>query len=94
LLRTIGASRRQIQQINATEYALLGILAAAMGVLISLVAGYLLARFQLELDFTIRWMPILTVFIGVVSITVVIGVLNSREVVNKPPLEVLRKEVG
>ena len=94
LLRTIGASRRQIQLINTTEYFLLGGLSAAMGVLISLLASYLLARFQLDLDFRIQWLPIALVFISVVSITVIIGLLNSREVVNKPPLEVLRKEVG
>ena len=94
LLRTIGASRRQILQINATEYALLGALSAATGIIISLIGSYLLARFQLELDFNIQWLPILGVFLLVVALTISIGLLNSRDVVNKSPLEVLRKEVG
>ena len=94
LLRTIGASRRQIMQINATEYALLGALSAATGIIISLIGSYLLARFQLELDFNIKWLPISGVFFLVVALTVSIGLLNSRDVVNKSPLEVLRKEVG
>ena len=94
LLRTIGASRRQIRWINATEYLLLGGLAALVGVMISLIAGFLIARFQFELDYTIKWLPILIVFTAVVLITLLIGVFNSREVVNKPPLAVLRKEVG
>ena len=36
----------------------------------------------------------LLVFVIVVLLTVMIGLLNSREVVNKAPLEILRKEVG
>ncbi len=94
LLRTLGASRRQIRLINITEYLLLGGLAATLGVLIALLSGYILARFQLELDFDIRLFPIASVFVSVLLITTLIGIFNSREVEQKPPLEVLRKEVG
>ena len=94
LLRTIGASRKQILQINATEYLMIGALSASTGIIISLIGSYLLARFQLDLEFSIQWLPIAGVFVIVVLLTALIGLLNSREVVNKPPLEVLRKEVG
>ncbi len=94
LLRTIGASRKQILQINATEYALLGALSAATGIILSIVGSYLLATFQLQLDFSFDWLPILFVFFFVTGLTVLIGMLNSREVVNESPLEVLRNEVG
>ncbi len=94
LLRTIGAVRRQILKINATEYSLLGALSAATGILIALGGSYYLATQQLELDFNIQWWPIFAVFIFVVVLTLAIGLLNSREVLTKSPLEVLRKEVG
>ena len=94
LLRTIGANKSQILKINATEYAILGALSAATGIILSILGSYLLATMQLELDFKLDWLPVIIVFFFVVSITVVIGLLNSREVVNKAPLEVLRKEVG
>lgn len=94
LLRTIGASRKQIFMINATEYTVLGALSAATGILISLVASYFFATRTLELEFKIQWLPILGVFLFVVALTVCIGLLNSREVINKSPLEVLRREVG
>ena len=94
LLRTIGANRRQIFLINATEYTVLGSLSAATGIVISLVGSYFLATRELELEFNIQWLPILGVFLFVVGLTVIIGLLNSREVLNKSPLEVLRKEVG
>lgn len=94
LLRTIGAVRSQILKINFTEYFLLGSLSALTGIVLALIGSYLLARFQLDLDFDIRWMPIMAVFLVVVLLTVGIGLFNSREVLNKSPLEVLRKEAG
>lgn len=92
LLRTLGASRKQILQINATEYALLGSLSAATGIIISLTSSYLVATIQLELAYQINWWPILAIFIIVTGLTVLIGLFNSKEVVSKSPLEVLRAE--
>jgi putative ABC transport system permease protein len=69
LLRTIGATKAQIIKINATEYAFLGILSAGTGVVISLIASYLLTRFQLDLDFYIAWWPVLGILAGLVVIT-------------------------
>ena len=94
LLRTLGASRRQIFRINATEYLVLGSLSALTGIAIAIASSYLIAKWQLEIDFSLSWTPIFLVFLFIVGLTVIIGLFNSREVVNKPPLEVLRKEIG
>ena len=94
LLRTIGASRKQIIMINFVEYFLLGGLSALTGILLSLVGSFLVAKYQLQLDYNIQWLPIFTVFFIVTGLTVIIGLLNSREVLNKPPLEVLRNELS
>lgn len=91
LLRTIGASRNQIWLINATEYALLGGLSAAIGIVLSLIGSYFLAVYELELDFTLNFWPIILVFVFVVGLTITIGLLNSQEVVRRSPLEVLRR---
>jgi len=93
LLRTLGASKSQILKINATEYALLGGLAALTGIVISIIASYLLATRQFELDYSLNWLPIVLIFLFVTTMTIMIGLLNSREVVQKSPLEVLRKEM-
>ncbi len=93
LLRTIGATSRQILLISATEYSLLGILSASTGIVLAILGSFILAKNQLELDFSLNWWPIVMIFLIVVSITVIIGLFNSREVINKSPLEVLRKEV-
>lgn len=93
LLRTLGASRRQILSINALEYFLLGALACLAGVGLSVVGAWALAHFAFQIPFEPQWWPLVTTFLVITSLTVIIGLLNSREVVNKPPLEVLRAEV-
>jgi putative ABC transport system permease protein len=92
LLRTLGASRKQILSINAFEYLLLGALAAGTGIILSLGASWALAVFSFEVDFVPDLMPLLPVFIGITILTVFIGMLNSRSILNRPPLEVLRRE--
>jgi len=93
LLRTLGASRRQILWINALEYLLLGGLAALTGILLSIIGSFFLAKYAFLTDFNPNWWPPFLWFAGIALLTVIIGMLNSREVVVKPPLEVLRKEV-
>lgn len=90
LLRTLGAVEKKIYRINAVEYASLGILSALTGVFLASVGSYLLSKFVFELEFKLNWLPILGIFIFIVVLTVVIGLWNSREVVKKSPLEVLR----
>lgn len=94
LLRTIGANRSQILKINATEYFILGAISALTGILIAVLGSFLIAKYQLELEFDISWMPILMVFVFITGLTVFIGLFNTREVIRKSPLEVLRKEAA
>jgi len=93
LLRTLGASRRQILSINALEYFLLGALSCLAGVGLSVAGAWALAVFAFKIPFQIEWWPLGLTFIVISTLTVIIGLLNSREVVSKPPLEVLRQEV-
>ncbi|MBV6442402.1 MAG: hypothetical protein EPGJADBJ_04117 [Saprospiraceae bacterium] len=93
LLRTLGASRRQILAINALEYFLLGALACLAGIGLSVVGAWALAQFAFKIPFEVEWWPLAATFVVITVITVIIGLFNSREVVNKPPLEVLRQEV-
>ncbi len=93
LLRTMGASRRQIFTITALEYFFLGALAAATGILLSLGGSWALAHYSFETSFTPPLLPILFVFVAISLLTVVIGLANSRDVLTRPPLEVLRQEV-
>jgi putative ABC transport system permease protein len=92
LLRTLGASRQQIFSITALEYFFLGTLAALAGILLSVLGSWALAYYVFETPFRPSLLPIFWVFLSVVGLTVLIGIANSRFVVNKAPLEVLREE--
>lgn len=94
LLRTLGASRRQILWITGLEYLFLGGLSAFTGILLSIIAGWSLAKFSFKSEFTLNWAPLVLVFLGITAITVLIGLINSREILSKSPLEVLRQENG
>ena len=92
LLRTIGARTKQITYITLIEYAYLGFFAALSGVLLSVAAGWILCRFFFDVAFAADWMELGLTMITVAMMTMLIGWFNSREVINSPPLQVLRKE--
>ena len=93
LLRTLGARRRQILIITALEYFFLGALAAATGILLSLSGSLALARYSFDSSFSPHLGVVALLFAGVCGLTILIGLYNSRSVLNKPPLEILRSEV-
>jgi putative ABC transport system permease protein len=93
LLRTLGASRSQILRINALEYFLLGALSCLAGVGLSVAGAWALAKWAFKIPFAVEWWPLGLTFLFITALTVIIGLLNSREVVRKPPLEVLRNEL-
>ncbi|MDR3712824.1 MAG: ABC transporter permease [Puia sp.] len=93
LLRTLGARRRQILIIATLEYFFLGALAAGTGILLSLATSWFLARYSFESSFSPHAAPIALLFASICLLTITIGLLNSRSVLNRPPLEILRKEV-
>lgn len=92
LLRTLGATRRQLTQIQLVEYGILGVLAAIVGCGLALGANLLLARYVFETSGV--WAPATLVgaVVAVTTVTLVTGFLSSRGVANHPPLEVLRQE--
>jgi len=93
LLRTLGASRKQIFTITLLEYFFLGALSALTGIVIAVGASWLLATYQFKFPFTLNWLPAGILFSVIVVVTVGIGLLNSREVLRRSPLEILRAEV-
>jgi putative ABC transport system permease protein len=92
LLRTLGASRSQILRITALEYGLLGLLASLSGILLSLAGTWALAYFLFDTPFRPDAVPLLVITLVVTVLTVLIGVFNSRDVLVRPPLDVLRSE--
>lgn len=92
LLRTLGASRTQIRQILVIEYLFVGSLAAVNGLLLATVASWALAYYLFETVFAPPGFPLMLAFVLVLGLTILTGVLGSRGVVTRSPLEVLRGE--
>jgi len=92
LLRTLGASRKQILAINAIEHFFLGALATAAGLILALAGSWLLASFIFEASFNPPLIPILLLFVGVVLLVVITGLWSTRKILNQPPLKILRNE--
>jgi putative ABC transport system permease protein len=92
LLRTLGASRRQVFKILLVEYFSLGLLAALTGILLAVGAAWALARFVFHSSFAPEAVPLLIALLIVPAVTVTTGFLMSRGVLDRPPLAVLRAE--
>jgi putative ABC transport system permease protein len=92
LLRTLGATRGQVFRVALAEYLSLGLLASAVALILAAAAGWALARFVFEGTFSLPLMPMTALTLGIVALTVVVGLANSRDVVRRTPLEVLREE--
>jgi putative ABC transport system permease protein len=92
LLRTLGATRPQLVRILFAEYAVLGALAALAALLLSTLAGFALVRFVFDGRFGVPAPAMLALALGVMVLTVAVGLAGSTEAWRRPPLEVLRAE--
>ncbi|MBI5690937.1 MAG: ABC transporter permease [Verrucomicrobia bacterium] len=92
LLRTLGATRRQLIQIQLVEYAILGVLSAAVGGVLAVAGNALLAKFVFRMAPSVSPLVLIGGTLVVCVVTVVTGLLTSRGITRHPPLEVLRQE--
>ncbi|WP_367872848.1 ABC transporter permease [Luteolibacter sp. Populi] len=90
LLRTLGASARQVRAILVIEYATLGLLSALTGVLLAVGANAGLAVFLFKGDPWPDPALLIGAFASATGLSVVGGLLLSRGVCHHPPLEILR----
>jgi putative ABC transport system permease protein len=91
LLKTLGATRRQVGRIMLVEYALLGALGSAAGVLLSVGGAWLLMKFVFEQSFSPAIGPVLLVALAMTGLAIAIGLLTGREVFRSTPMAALRE---
>lgn len=68
-------------------------MASITGLVLSLGASYLIGYFYFEIDFVPDFIIIGIEIMILTALVLIIGLLNTRGIHNKPPLEVLRAEV-
>ena len=92
LLRTLGATRRQLAVVLATEYAAFGLLAVTVGVGLSLAAALGLTRWVFDTPFAVPWAALAGLSLAILALSVTLGLAASGPVFQETPLEVLRAE--
>ncbi|MHB8453393.1 MAG: ABC transporter permease [Acidiferrobacterales bacterium] len=91
LLRTLGASRRQLLQGLAAEFIALGVLAGILAALAATISGYAMAREIFHLDFSFDpWLWLTGLIAGGAGVGV-FGLWGTRFVLRRPPLQTLRQ---
>ncbi|TVR49678.1 MAG: FtsX-like permease family protein [Puniceicoccaceae bacterium] len=94
LLRTLGSQRRQIGAIQTIEYALIGLLAGAAGLVLGWVGGWALGHFVFEIEGVPPIWPLLPAVVVITLLTTLTGWLTGARLLRHPPLELLREEGG
>ena len=91
ILRTVGATRRQLIAAYALEYLILGVVTAIVGVAAGTAAAAMVIGRVMNLSYT--WLPgpdLLAAGIAVVA-TVVLGLLGTFRALDQKPAPVLRR---
>jgi putative ABC transport system permease protein len=91
LLKTLGATRKQIGRIMLAEYVLLGTLGALTGVVLSTAAGWALMHWIFRSAFVPAFAPVSIVALTMISLAVAIGLLTGRDVFAETPMAALRE---
>ena len=91
IVRTLGASQRQLQSAQATEFLLLGALAGLLGAAGATAIGWALAEHVFNIRFSGNALVWLYGIVGGAVAVTLAGWLGTRSTVNEPPLTVLRQ---
>jgi putative ABC transport system permease protein len=91
LLKTLGATRRQITRILFSEYALLGVLGSLTGMVLAFGGAWLLMRYVFERPFEPAAAAAVTIAGILLGLTVAIGLLAGRDVFRETPMAALRE---
>lgn len=90
VMRTLGASGRQLRAVLAAEFALIGALAGSLAAIGATAIGYILADRVLNLPYTISvWVWLAGLLAGAAGVTVA-GLLGTAKVLRTPPMQVFR----
>ncbi len=92
LLKTLGAPRRQIVTVIASEYLFLAAIACLTGVSLSAAAGWAAARYFFGIAFTFSVAPVLVILVVITGVTVTLGIAGCWGIFNRSALEALRAE--
>ena len=91
LLKTLGATRRQLTRILLAEYSALGLLAGVVGIGLSVGGGWAMMHWVFDLKFALPVLPLVVVLAVTAALVAIVGIAASREVFRRTAMEVLRE---
>lgn len=91
LLKTLGATRRQLTRILLAEYTSLGLLAGLVGIGLAAAGGWAMVHWVFDLTFALPALPLLAVLGVTAALVAAVGIAASREVFRRTAMEVLRE---
>jgi putative ABC transport system permease protein len=92
ILKTIGATRRQVTRIFSVEFLTLGVVAGFMGAILATVFSGLVLKRLLNAHFDFNWKAAALAVVFTAVLANVSGWLASFRILGQKPLEVLREE--
>lgn len=92
VLKTLGATRPRIAAIFSIEFAVLGLIAALVGLVFANVLARALLVHQFHFAYKLNWGWNVGALVITAALTVAAGWLASHRVLGQKPLEVLREE--
>ena len=92
ILKALGATRGLIAGSFAVEYALLGMVAGLIGIVLASALSWAVLYFILDLPWTLQPDVLATGFALTVLLTLAIGFLSTYRILGQRPLAVLRHE--
>ncbi|CCQ90515.1 putative ABC-type transport system, permease component [Nitrospina gracilis 3/211] len=94
ILKTLGARRRMVAAILGYEYGTLGVVAAAVGVLLSIGTSWAVMEYIVKSDWHFRMGPLGWSFLAAFMLTTITGILSSVDVLRNKPIHTLRRVDG
>ena len=91
LSSTLGATRRDVVQVFALEYALLGAFAAALATIVGVAGAYGISRvLQMDMGFSVDPVLVIGVLVGSVLLTILTGAITTWSALSMKPVNYLR----
>ncbi len=92
VLKTLGATRPRIATIFSIEFAVLGLVAATVGLIFANVGARIFLHYVLKIDYHFQLGLTLFALVVTASLTIAAGWLASHRILGQKPLEVLREQ--
>jgi putative ABC transport system permease protein len=92
VLKTLGATRRQLVGAFTLEYALVGLIAAAFATVAGSAASWAIVRFVMETGWTFSPLTALVTAIVAMALTVAAGLVTTWRALDAKPARILRTE--